>query len=145
MDSTSLWVTWQKHKNNLGWIAAIILSLAIGWQSGRMMSPYYAAHPIVLTDVPKEEITAQLQDLKQAGIAARPVSNKEPVVAAATTTTAPNSPEFVASKNSTLYHHSSCPAAKQIKPENLRQFKTAQDAELAGLTPSKCTLEKVKQ
>lgn len=144
MDFTSLWVSWQKHKNNLGWIVAIILSLAIGWQSGRMMSPYYAAHPIILTDVPKEEITAQLEDLKRAGIAARPPSNKEPAVAAAITSSVPSSAEFVASKNSTLYHHSTCPAAKQIKAENLRQFKNAQEAESAGFTPSKCTLDKVK-
>ncbi len=51
--------------------------------------------------------------------------------------------QFVASVNSKLYHHISCPSAKQIKPANRRYYATQAAAKASGRTPSKCTIDKV--
>ncbi|MBI3255611.1 MAG: hypothetical protein HYZ63_01445 [Candidatus Andersenbacteria bacterium] len=145
MDFTSLWVTWQRYKTNVLVITAIVAAFGVGWQVGRMMSPYYASSPIILTDVTSQEMVKSLETLKQTGIAARPTAAKEPVVAAATTTNPGASQgEFVASKNSNLYHHKSCATVNRISQANKRFFATALEAEAAGLTPSKCTLDKLK-
>ncbi|EKE16335.1 MAG: hypothetical protein ACD_11C00020G0040 [uncultured bacterium] len=45
---------------------------------------------------------------------------------------------YVGSKNSNKFYLSSCPWAKQIKPENVICFATAQDAIAKGRTESKC-------
>jgi hypothetical protein len=143
MDFTSWWVIWQRYKTNVGWITSLIIAVAVGWQLGRMMSPYYASNPIVLSEVPVETTIAELESLKQTGIAARPNTTKQPTVAG--TVTPSTDIQFVASKNSTLYHHISCPSAKRILPANLRSFKTPEEAERAGFSPSKCALEKIKR
>lgn len=106
------------------------------------MSPYYASSPIILTDVPADDVVNSLESLKQSGIASRPKSTKEPTVAAAVTA---SQGEYVASKNSNLYHHKSCATVNRISDANKRFFATAQEAEAAGLTPSKCTLDKIKR
>jgi len=98
--------------------------------------------PIIFTDVPKEDISQVIEGVKLSGVALRPATSKQPAVAAATTL--PNtssSGDYIASKNSNLYHHISCAAAKRILPAHARYFKTPQEAEGVGLTPSKCTLE----
>jgi hypothetical protein len=42
----------------------------------------------------------------------------------------------VASKSGTKYHLPTCPGAKQIKPENIVEFSSIQEAEAAGYTPA---------
>lgn len=46
--------------------------------------------------------------------------------------------QFVGSKNSSLYHHVSCPSANRIKAENQVWWPTKEAAEAAGYTPSQC-------
>lgn len=144
MDFTSFWVAWQRYKANVLVITAIVVAFAVGWQAGRMMSPYYASSPIILTDVPSQEVVKSLESVKQAGIAARPTPKGPAVAAAVTASPSTSQGEFVASKNSNLYHHKSCPTVARISEANKRFFATAQEAEAAGLTPSKCTLDKLK-
>lgn len=43
---------------------------------------------------------------------------------------------YVASKSGTKYHLTSCPGAKQIKPENKITFATRSEAEAAGYSPA---------
>jgi micrococcal nuclease len=40
---------------------------------------------------------------------------------------------FVASKKSKAYHRASCPFAEQIKPENLIEFKSEEEAKASGM------------
>jgi len=49
---------------------------------------------------------------------------------------ASNNGTVVASKNGRVYHLPWCPGALKIKPENLRQFASKEEAEAAGLTPA---------
>jgi|SRR3989344_445344 len=142
MEFTSLWIAWQRYKANIGLFTATAVALLIGIYIGQTMSPLTAATPIIFTDVPREDISQSIESVKLSGVALRPVSSKQPSVAAATTSPNTNgSGDYIASKNSNLYHHTSCAAAKRILPANARFFKTPQEAEGVGLTPSKCTLD----
>lgn len=55
-----------------------------------------------------------------------------------TSITNPGNCAYVGSKNSNKFYLSSCPWAKQIKPENVVCFSSAQDAISKGRTESKC-------
>ena len=53
-----------------------------------------------------------------------------------TSTPVSGSELFVASKNGTVYHLSSCAGAKRIKEENKIPFQTKEEAEARGLRPA---------
>ena len=148
-NSTRLWVIVQKRKNDLLCIIIAILSAIAGYVIGLRVSPYYASAPIVFQHASEDQTIGSiegLQAIKNEGIAMRPTpklavsSTPAPQVAGATNENAGQG-QFVASKNSTLFHHISCSSAKQIKLENQRWFATADEAKSAGLSPSKCTQE----
>ena len=130
-------------KHNL-YLAITALAIFMGgWQAGRVMSPYYAAHPITFNEapgVPAPSPETDLIALREAGQA-----KTSPAVAGATTAVAPStSGRFVGSVNSDRYHHLECPTWKQIKLENQIWFDSQEEAEAAGYTPTTCTLEKIK-
>lgn len=145
LDVTSTWAAFQQHRQKAGAVLAGILLFLAGWQLGRVTSPYYASHPIVFQEQSGESCgtpggsVTELKNLEQAGVALASPKPKAAAVAGASTTA---QGEYVASVNSTLYHHVSCPAADRIKPENRLWFATAQEAEDAGLSPSACAREK---
>lgn len=58
------------------------------------------------------------------------LTNQEPELSLVSNTEKP----FVASKSGSKYHHSTCPGAKQIKPENKIFFATETEAKSAGYT-----------
>lgn len=153
-DITSIRAFFLRHQKKFGSVIVALLMFAAGWQLGRVMSPYYAAHPIVFSQAACEGCpdaggsVAALEELQNEGLAAREPS---PAVAAAVTTQAPagegtplkaTEGQYVASVNSDLYHHISCPSVKQIKTENQVWFATSEEAEAAGYTPSKCTQDR---
>ncbi|MEX2054735.1 MAG: hypothetical protein WD972_01000 [Candidatus Andersenbacteria bacterium] len=166
MDATSWFVAWQRHKGRLGTIIVGLLLFIVGWQAGRVTSPYYAAHQIVFNDAePSGGSPEELLALQQEGVAMRagtvaaatvlPTGQAgSPTVAGAVSTPTPASEAaveasgtteklYVASKNSNLYHHKDCPSVSRIKEENKVWFTTPEAAEAAGLSPSQCTEEKL--
>lgn len=171
-DLTSLWVRWQHYSKGLGYVMGGLLLFVAGWFTGRGMSPYYAAHPIVFTEqkqeagAPSSGGTAEaLIALRQQGIdqankkdgntlaeATPQSSTPVPTVAAAIDEKLSPSPlvtpsaairAFVGSVNSDKYHHPDCPSAGRIKKENQRWFASEDEAKAAGYTPSECTKEKM--
>jgi len=157
MDATSWFVAWQRHKGRLGAIIVGLLLFIVGWQAGRVTSPYYTAHPIVLNDTePSGGSPEELLALQQEGVAMRAgtvaAATTSPTVAGIVSTPTPvaaveasatTEKLYVASKNSNLYHHKDCPSVSRIKEENKVWFATPEAAEQAGLSPSKCTEEKL--
>lgn len=134
-DLTSLRVFIERLGARAGFIILGLLLFIAGWQTGRVMSPYYAAHPIIF----KESVannTGDPQALAALQVKTTP-SPYQPAVAAATTG------QFFASKNSSLYHHQDCAAVKQIKEANKLTFSSREEAEKAGFSPSQCTKEKL--
>lgn len=162
MDLTRLWVITKTKQTLLLQVVCGLLLLAVGWQLGRTMSPYYNAQPIVFEDRQCENCAssggsvAELQALRDEGIRLAgertPDNTTAPVVSTEPTTTpavAGVSTEestnkvFAGSKNSDKYHHVSCPDWKRIKEENVIWWPTKEAAEAAGYSPSKCTQEKI--
>lgn len=154
-DLTSLRVMLQRLGPRLSLVIIGLLLFIAGWQLGRVMSPYYAAHPIVFKDVVANN-TGDPQALATLQVVAKPTPSpyqgegggevRQHAVAAITTRqpTALNaSATFFASKNSSLYHHQDCPAVKQIKETNKISFATREEAEKAGFSPSQCTKQKL--
>ncbi len=165
MSLASLWVFWKQHNHRAGYVVAGLLLLAVGWQMGRVTSPYYAANPIVFQEAPgvaeqNNGAADKLAALQQAGQNVAKVGESPQVAGAATASPTPlvgetplRSPSsagpapsteeriYVGSKNSNLYHHKDCPSAKQIKEENQVWWPTREAAEAAGYSPSKCTQE----
>ncbi len=160
MDLTSWWAFWQRYKHLLGFGVAALVIFGTGWQLGRVMSPYYAAHPIVFEDNHGADVASaggsieQLTSLREAGTAqaaladAPAVVSPTPtaVVAGVVSSTVPSSEKlFVGSVNSDKYHHKDCASGRQIKEENQIWFGSVEEAEKAGYTASKCTAEKLSQ
>jgi hypothetical protein len=164
VDLTSFYTFWQRQKKWAGHLLLALLIFAAGWQTGRVMSPYYAAHPIVFEERKCPGCSSvggtvqELESLRQQGIAIRQMeespalaqASPQPTVAAAKDEASPvaSPPQssqkmFVASSHSDKYHHKDCPAVKQIKEENQVWFATAAEAEAAGYSPSKCTQDKL--
>ena len=154
MDLTSLWVFIQRNKKHVGTLIFGALLFVAGWQLGKVTSPYYAAHPIVFEDRQCDQCSSsggtpeELTQLKEAGIAERepdtqqaakptaPPSSALPAVAGSATT---DQAQFVASKNSNLFHDPSCSSVGRIKETNKIWFANQAEAAAAGYTPSKCT------
>jgi hypothetical protein len=160
MSLASFWVFWKKHQHLIGEIVVGILLFAAGWQAGRVMSPYYAASPIVFQEAPDMPAgantgsTESLIALQEAGEQQKGTAPAQ--VAAATIISPANSAGeptqpvgeseqklYAGSKNSNLYHHKDCPDWKRIKEENLVWWPTKEAAEAAGYTSSKCTQGKL--
>lgn len=138
-DLTSLKMWWEIYGGYARVASLVIVTFIAGWYTGRAMSPYYAAHPIVFEE--KGTVAAGtvegLRDLKAAGTAesSSPLPTFSPSPLA--------SIRFVGSKNSDKYHHPDCPSARQIKTENEVWFNSREHAEAAGYVPSACTKEKL--
>ncbi len=147
MAGTSLRMFFAKHDKMIGYSIFGILLFLLGWQTGRVMSPYYASSPIIFEDrqcsvCPSSGGTAEaLQSL---------ISSPDP-------SSAPSVPQsdsrglptgqaglYVGSKSSTLFHHYTCASAKSIKPANQVWFATYEAAIAAGRTPSACTQKLAK-
>lgn len=134
-------VWFRKYQKFGGLVLMLLLTFAAGWQLGRVMSPYYAAHPIVFQEAlgqPSPNVQAKLQQLQQA-------ATPQPTVAAAATASpvAASKGLFVGSVNSDLYHDPSCPSASRIKEANQVWFGSREEAEAVGYSPSACTKAKL--
>lgn len=146
-------VWFRKYQQFGGLLLALLLTFVAGWQLGRTMSPYYAAHPIVFQEAagqPSPNVQAGLQELQHQGQAlqAKTSAAPQPTVAAAQQNrpASPSSPlkgVYVGSVNSDLYHDPACSAASRIKEANQVWFASREDAENAGYSPSACTREKL--
>ncbi|MGH9856843.1 MAG: hypothetical protein ACRD4B_03265 [Acidobacteriota bacterium] len=136
---SKLWALARTYDKQIGYFLIGLFLFALGWQVGRLTSPYTSAQPIVFEDRECSACSSsgggeeKLQALLHQG------SSAEEGSAVAGTTAEQG--EFVASMNSDLYHHTSCPAARRIKEENKVWFTSATEAEGAGYEPSVCASE----
>lgn len=161
IDYTSGWLFLQRRRSQIGLGLLGCLLFLSGWQLGRVTSPYFQANPIIFAERSCsvcssgggqiEELTAlQVEGDRLASASTQPKTeaSKSPKIAGLQAT--PNTVagttaqgQYVASKNSKLFHDISCPSVSRIKVSNRRYFTSAAAAQAAGLTPSKCTLEKL--
>ena len=145
LDVTSVWARVARHRSKLGIILTSLLLFLAGWQFGRITSPYYAAHPIIFQDRAGSGSGGSLTELTALQDEGRALGSPNTQQAAVAGITAPadvSQGNYVASVNSTLYHHKDCAAAKRINPENQVWFVSSGEAETAGFTPSSCTQQR---
>ncbi|OGY30984.1 MAG: hypothetical protein A3C02_00535 [Candidatus Andersenbacteria bacterium RIFCSPHIGHO2_02_FULL_45_11] len=144
MAGTSLRMFFIKYDKAIGYSIFGILLFLLGWQTGRVMSPYYASSPIVFED-------RQCSACPSSGGSSEAL---ESLISSPSTSSTPLVPQndskglpagqagvYVGSKNSTLFHHYTCASAKTIKAVNQVWFATYDTAVAAGRTPSACTLK----
>ena len=161
--SLSSWLLIAKSRRALllNVLVGIVL-FGAGWQVGRVMSPYYAAQPIVFEDRDCNNCSSsggareELVELQKEGSGAAAVAKQQPAATPAATTPpasggeqpsivagATTQGQFVGSVNSDKYHHTDCSTWKRIKEENQIWFITQADAEAAGYSPTVCTADKL--
>ena len=159
MDFTNLWTAFHQHRSRLALVLVGLLIFAAGWQLGRVMSPYYAARPIVFEDRQCEACSSsggsrgELEALQNAGKTdagktvvggnTSGVALDSPEVERVSTVAGTSRGQFVGSVNSNLFHAMSCPSVGRIKEANQIWFASVEKAEAAGYKPSKCTKEKL--
>jgi hypothetical protein len=105
--------------------ALIVLVAVCSFGLGRLSDTAF----ISPTMAPAEAITSnQAQvSLSQEKTQIKPMEEEQ-------TTSVSASGSFVASKNGTKYHLTTCPGAKQIKEENKIYFETQEEAQARGYT-----------
>lgn len=124
-----------KHDKTIGYSIFGILLFLLGWQTGRVMSPYYASSQIVFEDrqcsvCPSsggsiEALQSLIEDSKPSSAPLVPKNDSRGI--------------YVGSKSSRLFHHFTCASAKSIKSANQVWYATYDAAIVAGRTPSACT------
>lgn len=123
-------------------ILAVVVFM-LGWHTGRIMSPYYSAQPIIFQDrqcsacSTSTGTVSSLEQLRDEGVALK--EGKAPVVAGSTSGT--EGQQFVASVNSELFHHVSCGSVSRIKDENRVWYASADEAKAAGRKASSCAAD----
>lgn len=162
-DATTIWAFWHKRRNLIGQVVISLLIFMVGWQLGKIMSPYYAAQPIVFEDSQCDNPgdRGELSELQAEGVAKREQANSKQnadkdqpdtltatpksAVAGTATNKQTNTAQkkFVGSVNSNLYHDPTCSSSKRIKEQNQIWFANEEEARRAGYSPSKCTREKL--
>ncbi len=130
----------KQHDTAIGAGIIAILIFLLGWHMGRIMSPYYASTPIVFEDRTCNACPASsgsLQELQN--------DSAGNLIPTSTSDVRINDSGglpaglYVASKNSDLFHHYTCPSAHTIKEENQLWFATYEEAAASGRQPSSCT------
>lgn len=135
MAGTSIRMFFAKYDKTIWYSIFGTFLFLLGWQLGRVMSPYYASSPIVFEDRQCSACPSSggsPEGLRQL-VASPQVSNILPVPQSA------SQGLYVGSKNSTLFHHMTCASARSIKVVNQVWFATYDAAIAAGRTPSACT------
>lgn len=130
-----------KYNKVIGISVFSILVFLLGWQTGRIMSPYYASSQIVFEDrtcntCPSSTGSPErLQELRE--------GTKTPDSTSSTPINDPGAQAqqglYVGSVNSTLFHHYTCASAKSIKAENQVWYANYEEAVQSGRSPSSCT------
>lgn len=114
-----------ERKDALARLAELILIAAIFFGLGIL----YAEHMPARTMPLSVEIPAQVKN-----IAAATINDNIPADSAPKPTISPEKVEYMASKNGSKYYLTTCKST--IKEANKVYFKTKEDAEKAGFTPS---------
>jgi hypothetical protein len=141
MARTTFGIFFAQYDKEIGYTILALLIFLLGWQTGRVMSPYYASSPIVFED---RQCSACAATASSGGSVEELTSLQNAPGASEASKTSQTSPSssqglYVASKNSTLFHHYTCSSAKSIKAENQVWYATYEEAAASGRSPSSCT------
>lgn len=125
---------WSRYENKIVLIIGFILVAAISFEAGILKGQDWQQKPIIIEKpVAGQEICQIAQNSPSQTQNLAPEAQKQ----VQTTSITSQNCAFVGSKNSDKYHLPTCRWAKQIKPENLICFSSAEDAAAKGYQPDK--------
>jgi hypothetical protein len=119
---------WLKYENKIVLIIGFILISAISFEAGFLKGENWRQKPIIIEKTVQTGITSETAQNPS------PSSNLD-VKNVNQQSIPPQNCAFVGSKNSNKYHIPTCRWAKQIKPENIVCFSSAEDAVSKGYQP----------
>lgn len=125
---------WTKYESKTVLTIGMILVAILAFEAGILKGQNWHQKPLIIEkSVGSQEVcqTTQNNAIQTQNLA--PEGQKQVQTALIT----PQNCAFVGSKNSNKYHLPTCRWAKQIKPENLVCFSSAEDAAAKGYQPDK--------
>jgi len=139
---------WLKYESKIVLIIGFILVAAISFEAGILKGQNWQQKPLIIEKTAGNEAVCPVQDsgLSSANKAPEqqnlPPASQDNALSVKDSTSADNGQNsqncaFVGSKNSNKYHLPTCRWAKQIKPENLVCFSSAEDAAAKSYQPDK--------
>jgi len=120
----------KKYEHKIVLVLGLVLIAGLSFQVGFLKGQKMPQNPLIIetsNNCPKIEnqvLGAQNQALENVSTTKNKLSQKQDCM-------------FVGSKNSNKYHLPDCRFAKNIKPENLVCFSSAEDASSKGYLPDK--------
>lgn len=131
---------WEKYEVKIVLIIGFVLVSAISFEFGALWGQKWQQKPLIIEKTVQSTITPETaqKPLETQNLA----SDSESISPLKTSNTDQTKPidkncAFVGSKNSNKYHIPTCRWAKQIKPQNLVCFKSAEDAVSKNYQPDK--------
>lgn len=129
-----------KYEQKIVLIIAFCLISAISYGFGVLQGQKWQQKPLIIekpANISEEQKRSNLTNFEASGATQTPALQTI-AVSNGPTTNAANC-AYVGSKKSNKFYLPTCSYAKQVKPENLVCFKTAEEAIGQGRTESKCT------
>lgn len=125
---------WVKYETKVVLVLGFILVAAISFEAGILKGREMPQNPLII------EKTAQLQEVQENAAQAQNLGSSGDISSASANQSGTASEQkcaFVGSKNSNKYHLPTCRYAKNISPENLVCFSSADEAKSKGYLPDK--------
>lgn len=126
---------WLKYEPKIVLAAAFVLVAIISFEAGTMKKADFGQKPLVIEK--PAEIAAVAGDQAQKDAPQAQNSAADAVSNPTGSATPPSNCAFVGSKNSNKYHLPTCRYAKNISPQNIVCFSSADDAKSKGYQPDK--------
>ncbi len=127
---------WRDYEQKIILAVGMILVGIISFQAGMLIGQKWQAEPLVV-EVPFRVVASNPNNNTNNTIEPTNINEKNSNDKRIDAISNKNNCVFVGSKNSNKYHVPSCRWAKQIKPENLVCFSSAEDAEAKNYQPDK--------
>lgn len=130
---------WEENERYIVLFLAFILISAISFEAGLLKGREIEKKPLVIEKIANlaEEGQKPAENASQGLNSGSEASLTSNIVNAQGQNSQPQNCAFVGSKNSNKYHLPTCRWAKNIKPENVVCFSSADDAAQKGYQPDK--------
>lgn len=129
---------WQKYEFKIVLCVGLILISIISFSGGYLKGKSAESSPLII-----EKVSAENENTSQVASGAGNNQNVQNVQSNTVNSAQNDKKEcaFVASKNSKIFHISTCTWAKRIKPENLICFSSMEEAIASGRQPDKACIK----
>lgn len=129
---------WLKYEPKIALGIGLILVAVLAFEAGVLKGQKWQQSPLVIEKQAISDQNSSQNASSTQNLPSQTPQNSSAVSDTTSTQTPAKDCQFVASKNSNIYHVPTCGSARRIKPENLVCFKDENDARSKGYTPHSC-------